>query len=90
MARKFRGELRQPMNVDVRTESIIGAPVGRVAAFASEPDNAPRWYLNIKSVEWQTPRAIEVGSRFAFVARFLRRHLEYGIRSSSTYPTSAS
>jgi hypothetical protein len=33
--------------------------------------------VNIKSVEWQTPRPIEVGSRFAFVARFLGRRLEY-------------
>jgi len=33
--------------------------------------------VNIKRVEWQTPRPIEVGSRFAFVAMFLGRRLEY-------------
>lgn len=65
------------MNVDVTTSTDIAAPAASVAAFASEPDNAPRWYANIKSVVWQTPRPIRIGSRFAFVAQFLGRRLEY-------------
>jgi uncharacterized membrane protein len=65
------------MNVDVTTRIEIAAPVPAVAAFASEPDNAPRWYVNIKSVDWQTPRPMGIGSRFEFVAQFLGRRLEY-------------
>jgi uncharacterized protein YndB with AHSA1/START domain len=65
------------MNVDITTHVVIAAPVATVAAFASEPDNAPRWYVNIRSVEWQTPRPMRIGSRFAFVAQFLGRRLEY-------------
>lgn len=65
------------MDVDVSTQTVIAAPVATVATFASEPGNAPRWYMNIKRVEWQTPRPIVLGSRFAFVAHFLGRRLEY-------------
>lgn len=65
------------MDVDVTTNTVIAAPLPAVAAFASEPDNAPRWYVNIKSVEWQSPRPMQIGSRFAFVAQFLGRRLEY-------------
>ena len=65
------------MSVDVTTHTDIAAPISAVATFASEPDNAPRWYVNIKRVEWQTPRPIGIGSRFAFVAHFLGRRLEY-------------
>jgi hypothetical protein len=68
------------MNVDVTTQTVIVTPLPKVADFASEPDNAPRWYVNIESVEWQTSRPMEVGSRFAFVARFLGRRLEYVYR----------
>jgi hypothetical protein len=65
------------MAIDVETETTIARPRSVVAAYASEPDNATDWYANIERAEWQTPRPIAVGSRFAFVASFLGRRLEY-------------
>jgi uncharacterized membrane protein len=65
------------MPVDVCTKMVIGAPIDQVAQFAAEPDNAPAWYVNIKAVEWKTRRPLEVGSRIAFVAKFLGRRLAY-------------
>ena len=65
------------MTVDVVTEIEIGRPRSEVAAFAADPDNATRWYKNIKSVEWETPPPLGVGSRLRFVAQFLGRALEY-------------
>lgn len=65
------------MAVDVRTEIEIGRPRAEVAAFAADPDNAPRWYANIKEVAWESSPPVSVGSRIAFVAEFLGRRLEY-------------
>jgi uncharacterized membrane protein len=64
-------------DVDVLTETVIRRPVAEVAAFASDPGNAPEWYVNIDSVEWRTPPPIAVGPHMDFVARFLGRRLAY-------------
>lgn len=64
--------------VDVRCEIEIARPRDEVAAYACDPDNATEWYKNIEAVDWVTPKgAVAVGSRFAFVARFLGRRLVY-------------
>jgi hypothetical protein len=65
------------MDVDVSTSIVIRRPRREVAAFAMEPDNAPRWYVNIKAVEWKTPPPLRVGSQVAFVAQFMGRSLAY-------------
>ncbi len=63
------------MAVDVETSVEIERPRAGVAAFASDPDNATKWYVNIKSVEWRTPRPVAIGSQVEIVAAFLGRRL---------------
>lgn len=63
--------------IDVQTEIIISRPCNVVAEYAANPDNAPEWYVNINSAEWQTPRPLKVGSLVAFKAKFLGRELAY-------------
>lgn len=64
-------------DVDVQTTITIDRPRAAVATFASDPDNVTRWYRNISSVRWETVPPARVGSRIAFVARFLGRRLAY-------------
>jgi hypothetical protein len=56
---------------------VIERPRAEVSEYSANPDNAPTWYVNIKSVEWKTPPPIGVGSRIAFVAQFLGRRMAY-------------
>ena len=65
------------MAVDVVTEIVIARPAGVVAVYAADPTNAPAWYDNITSAAWQTGPPLRTGSRIAFTARFLGRHLAY-------------
>jgi uncharacterized membrane protein len=65
------------MDVDVHNTIEIDRPIAEVAAYAMEPDNAPRWYQNIKSIAWRTPRPLAVGTELDFVAEFLGRRLAY-------------
>ena len=63
--------------VDVLTEVVIERPLPVVSAYAADPDNATRWYANIRRVTWLTEPPLAVGSRLAFVAQFLGRELAY-------------
>lgn len=65
------------MSVDVQTEVVIDRRVDEVAPYATDPSNAPEWYANIESVDWQTPTPAAAGSKMTFVARFLGRQLQY-------------
>src|SRR5215212_11086433 len=74
------------MAVDVETQVEIARPRAEVAAYAVDPDHATAWYRNIERVEWQSPPPLAVGSRIAFVARFLGRRLAYTYELAELVP----
>ncbi|GLR18958.1 SRPBCC family protein [Portibacter lacus] len=63
--------------VDIVTQVEIDKPISLVSAYASDPDNTTSWYVNIDSIEWITPKPLQVGSLLAFKARFLGKDLSY-------------
>ena len=65
------------MDVDVLTDIEIERPRSEVADYVSDPDNATAWYENIKKVEWKSPKALKVGAKVAFEARFMGRKIAY-------------
>ncbi len=74
------------MAVDVVTQITISASTDVVSAFAGDPTNAPKWYKNIELVEWKTDPPVKVGSKVAFVAHFLGRHLAYTYEITELVP----
>ena len=74
------------MTVSVQTEIEIARPPADVAAYACDPDRAPEWYRNIKAVRWESPPPLAVGTRLAFVARFLGRPLSYTYEVTELVP----
>lgn len=73
-------------NVDVLTETVIRRPVTVVAAFA-ETRATPRVVRRhrLRRVG-QTPPPVAVGTRMAFVARFLGRRLTYAHEVTELVP----
>ena len=72
--------------VDVTVETVVDRPVDVVSAYAGDPTNAPEWYVNIRSVEWQTPPPVAVGSRMDFVAHFLGKRIAYTYEVAELVP----
>jgi hypothetical protein len=74
--------------VDVVVDAVIHRSPAEVAAYATDPSNAPEWYASISGVEWKTSPPLHVGTQVAFVARFLGRTMRYTYEVAEHTPAS--
>jgi hypothetical protein len=74
------------VEVDVQTAIEIERERAIVAAYASDLDKSTIWYNNIKRVEWRSSKPLRVGSRIAFIARFLGRTIDYTYKVKEFVP----
>lgn len=75
--------------VNVLTEILIDKPIKTIAEFASNPENAPVWYVNIKSAKRldSSSDPLKVGSLAEFKAEFLGKSLAYTYKFIEHTPT---
>ena len=45
--------------IDVSTEIDINCSRDKVAEYSANPDNAPKWYVNIKAAKWRDAKTIK-------------------------------
>lgn len=72
--------------VDVSTQIVIDRPAAEVAAYAMDPEHAPRWYGGIRAVEWKGEPGVRPGARVVFIAQFLGRRLAYEFEIGEAVP----
>jgi len=71
--------------VDVPTEIDISKPIAVVSGGSLNPDNAPVWYVNIKSAEWKTAPQLRVGTQVALLRAFWGVVWPIPMKSSTGY-----
>lgn len=65
------------MPLEIAAQIVIRAPLGRVAAFAANPDNTPAWCKHVRSAAWTRGNALSPGERITFTVEILGRRVAY-------------
>jgi uncharacterized membrane protein len=65
------------MRIHVEEQIRIERPREEVAAWAADPDNAPRWRKEVAKVEWKSEPPLRTGSRIALTTPSLGLPLAY-------------
>src|SRR5215207_7268835 len=65
------------MRIHVEEQIRIERPRAEVAAWAADPDNAPRWRGDVEKVEWKSAPPLRTGARIALTTPSLGLPLAY-------------
>ena len=65
------------MGIHVEEQIRIERPRAEVAAWAADPDNAPRWRKEVAKVQWKSEPPLRTGARIALTTPSLGLPLAY-------------
>jgi uncharacterized membrane protein len=65
------------VGIHVEEQIRIQRPRAEVAAWAADPDNAPRWRKDVDKVEWKSQPPLRTGARIALTTPSLGLPLAY-------------
>lgn len=72
--------------MDVTVATVFEAPRALVAEVAGDPEQAVRWFSNVRSVRWHGAPGVTEGAVVDLVTKFLGRELAYTYRVVELVP----
>ena len=63
--------------ISIRNEIVINKPILEVSNYASDPTNSIKWCKRIISVQWKTPKPIQLNSKISYKSKFMGALISY-------------
>ena len=63
--------------ISIRNEIVINKPILEVSNYASDPENSIKWCKKIISVQWKTPKPIQLNSKISYKSKFMGTLISY-------------
>ncbi len=63
--------------ISIRNEIVINKPILEVSNYASDPTNSIKWCKRIISVQWKTPKPIQLNSKISYKSKFMGGLISY-------------
>ena len=63
--------------ISIRNEIVINKPILEVSNYSADPTNSIKWCKRIISIQWKTPKPIQLNSKIAYKSKFIGAVISY-------------